>query len=332
MKQYRVLSLTDHSKHSAQNSIYALLRKMSAHVQCASVDVGSRSIQENNSFFNGENLSQLYVINVDNTFAYDSTGENFYQHKKRVNPIDYDIIFMRLPRPISDEYLYQLKNNFPHKIFINDPSGIILTSNKKFLLNFQELCPPIALCQNIQDVLDFSKNQEIVLKPLKEYGGTGILRIAGSVLFNGTDKHDTVSYLKTIESNLHHEGYLAMRFLKNVSAGDKRLIVVDGQILASSLRLPPKDSWICNVALGGISIASQATAYEQTIVNQINPILKSNGILMYGVDTLLDDNHKRTLSEINTLSIGGFPQAEVQTGLEIIKMTLDKIFNYADQQ
>ena len=54
------------------------------------------------------------------------------------------------------------------------------------------------------------------------------------------------------------------------------------------------------------------------------------GVLIYGVDTLVDDNGLRTLSEINTLSIGGFPQAEQQTGKPIIKMLIDKIFEYAD--
>jgi glutathione synthase len=200
------------------------------------------------------------------------------------------------------------------------------------LLNFQDVCPPIKLCHSVEEILEFANYHELVLKPLKEYGGKGILRLNKHELQDGDKKYDSETYLKSIETYIQKEGFLAMKFLKNVKQGDKRLIVVDGDIMAASLRMPADGSWLCNVAMGGTSVKTVPDDREIQIIERINPYLKENGILMYGADTLVDDNGDRILSEINTLSIGGFPQAEMQTKRPIIKITIDKIFKYADVQ
>jgi glutathione synthase len=126
------------------------------------------------------------------------------------------------------------------------------------------------------------------------------------------------------------EGFLAMEFLKNVSQGDKRILVLNGQILASSLRLPAEESWLCNVAQGGHSVAAEATSEEIKIIETISPKLLEAGILIFGVDTLVANDGKRILSEINTLSIGGFPQAEKQTKKPILQQTINGIIKYVD--
>ncbi|HAW03161.1 MAG TPA: hypothetical protein DCW83_00665 [Saprospirales bacterium] len=109
-------------------------------------------------------------------------------------------------------------------------------------------------------------------------------------------------------------------------------MVVGGKILAASLRIPAKGSWLCNVAQGGTSVYAEVTLQEREIINTITPKLAQYGIFIYGLDTLVADNGDRILSEINTMSIGGFPQAEAQTGRPIIKSLIDKIFEYADER
>ena len=138
------------------------------------------------------------------------------------------------------------------------------------------------------------------------------------------------SVVQAMQEEFDPEGYLAMKFLKNVSQGDKRILVVGDEVLAASLRIPAEDSWLCNVAQGGTSVAAEVSEEEYEIVRGISKKLNAEGILIYGVDTLVNDDGLRTLSEINTLSIGGFPQAEQQTGKPIIKRMIEKIFDYAD--
>ena len=331
MKTYRTLVLTDHRGHSNQNSIYAILREMLKHPQCTQIDIASRGLSSNDRFFEMMQVESLFGTTVNAGFDYIAEGDDYVLGLKQLNVDDYDLVFLRLPRPISDEFLLWICDIFAQAVIINDPTGIIATSNKKFLLNFPSVCPDIRLCTSIDDVIDEFNKYPIVLKPLKEYGGRGLLKINSDQLDDGSTTHNTKEYLKTIETQLKSDGYLSMRFLKNVNQGDKRILVVDGEVMAASLRLPAKDSWLCNVAQGGTSIPAEVTNQELEIVKTIKPKLKEAGIFMYGVDTLVDDDGIRVLSEVNTLSIGGWPQAEEQTGRPLIKSMISKLFQYADR-
>lgn len=332
MRKYRVLVLTDHKNHTVENSVYAMLNQMIQHEKCSSVYIASRAKSVNDSFFKDLNFSSLFAHIVDESFKYSEEGAFFLQNIENVKPTDFDIIFLRLPRPVSDEFLTKLKIEFPNTYFVNDPMGIIKCSSKAYLLRFPDLCPPMRICSSVEEILNFSKQYDLVLKPLREYGGRGILKITGNIISDGKLEYDLKSYLVNIESYIIKESYLAMKFLKNVKQGDKRIIVVDGEIMAASLRMPPDNSWLCNVALGGRSIESEANAEEINLIKEIEKPLRDEGILIYGVDTLVDDNNKRILSEINTLSVGGFPQAEQQIGKPIIQLTLNKIFANAGQK
>ena len=98
--------------------------------------------------------------------------------------------------------------------------------------------------------------------------------------------------------------------------------------MGASLRLPAKESWLCNVAMGGTSNFSEADEDELEIVRRVNPILSKMGIVMYGLDTLVDDDGKRVLSEINTTSIGGLPQIAKMTQQPLVEKAIDLIWAY----
>lgn len=330
--KYRVLVLTDHRGHSTENSIYALLQQMRIHPRCVEIMIASRGAKLNDAFFRDPSSEILYAAPVTSDFAFSKAGQIMLNGQVQVYPHEFDVVFLRLPRPVTDQFLLQLEEVFAGQVIINRPSGIVRTSNKAFLLELSEVCPPIRLVHSVAEVLAFAQEFPIVLKPLREYGGKGIIKIKGNQLDDGSRIHDADSYLQEMAPVLQTEGMLAMQFLKNVSQGDKRIIVVDGNIMAASLRLPAQGSWLCNVAQGGTSIATGITAEEEAIIATIQPQLAAAGILIYGTDTLVDDQGKRVLSEINTLSIGGFPQAEKQQGRPIIQPTINKIFRYADAQ
>ena len=331
MRKYRFVALTDHSVHSGENSIYAILSELSMHPRTQSVELVTRGLSVNKSFFEGEMDASVQAYPVTSYFAFDDSGMQ-YADSHTLNWNYCDIILMRLPRPIPDLFLENLSSTFGDKLIINDPRGILKTSNKSFLLNFQALCPPIKLCISIEDIKKMASLFDIVLKPLKEYGGKGILKLEKDRIHDGEHFYDADDYLYKMESYIREEGFLAMKYLKNVHLGDKRLLVVDGEILASSLRLPIKDSWLCNVSQGGHSVSSEPDSDEIELVDKIHPVLKQAGVMIYGVDTLVGDEGHRLLSEINTMSIGGFKQAQEQSGKPIISIMLNKIFKYADEK
>lgn len=330
--KYSFLALTDHRNHSEQNSIYAILSELSTHSRCKKVAVASRGLKVNDLFFYLQANSKLMVSGVDSEFKYNEEGRSFKKDLYQASIADFDAILMRLPRPIEDAFLQWLKTENPDKVIINDPEGIIITSNKSFLLNFPDLCPPMKIVDNIEDIKTLASNYPIVLKPLKEYGGKGLIRISDGKVNDGSSDHELSTYFDKYSDKYIGIDYLAMQYLKNIDQGDKRIIVVDGEIMGASLRTPLVGSWLCNIAQGGTSTASSPDVDEINIIKSINPVLKKHGILIYGVDTLVDNNGKRVLSEINTLSIGGFPQAQKQSGKPIIKNTLNKIINYLDEQ
>ncbi len=326
MEKFKLLILTDHTNHSEENSLYSLALAMRKHSSCESVDIASRGNEENDVFFGKQNSKEIFITSVDENFGF-RDGANFQKVKLvKVLLEKYSVIWLRMPPPLSQDFLSFLADNFSDKIIINDPHGIHVTGSKEFLINFPELSAPLQICRSIEDVISFKKQFPIVLKPFRDYGGKGIVRIDKDKVWEGKQETSFAEFVKKNEGKSLE--YLGVKFLKNVSQGDKRIIVVNGKIIGASLRMPKKGSWICNVAQGGSSQLSEVDEAERKIVKTINPHLSKMGIVMYGVDTLMGDNGVRVLSEINTTSIGGVPQIAQQTGKPLVEKTVDLICKY----
>jgi len=330
-RTYRFLVLTDHRTHSQENSLYPLVAMLATHPACAEVRVASRGIFRNDPFFNGQAGAPIWATSAGPGFLFEPGGV-FFEKGDPLTVPDFDVVLLRLARPLSDFFLHFLSYSFPETLFINDPIGIARTGNKSFLLEFPDLCPPMRLCHSPEEALAFASAHPIVMKPLKEYGGKGIFRITGREVQTGRESLPAPEFLESIRAPLEKEGYLAMKYLKNVNRGDKRILVVNGKILASALRLPARDSWLCNVAQGGYSVAAVANPNERKIIQRLIPVLREQGVVIFGADTLSNDRGKRVLSEINTLSIGGFPQAQEQTGRPILKQTIRLLMQYIDER
>ena len=114
--------------------------------------------------------------------------------------------------------------------------------------------------------------------------------------------------------------------------GDKRTIVANGQILGSTLRLPAPGSWMCNVAQGGMAIPAEVDPDDRKIASRLIPLLGGLGVIFFGFDTLVDDDGRRTLSEINTLSVGGLPQIADFTGKPIVKDAAQLLWEYVKSE
>ena len=326
MKKFKLLVLTDHSNHSAENSLYALVQSMRNHPRCAQIDVASSGNEINQFFFERLIPKWIFVNRVLDDFSFHPKGKYFQENTRRENLAFYDIIWLRMPPPLSKAFLAFLAQVFPHQLIINHPDGIYQTGSKEFLINFPELCPPMQICRTIAEISQFKSRFPIVLKPFRDYGGKGIVRIDGNTVWDGKIQKTFTEFAKQYQEK--PIPYLGVKFLKHVGQGDKRIIVINGQILGASLRLPAKDSWICNVAQGGSSNKTDVSKEEVVIIEKIDPILAKMGIVMYGVDTLVGDEGRRVLSEINTTSIGGLPQIAQMEGKPLVKQATDLIWAY----
>ncbi|WP_116125225.1 RimK family alpha-L-glutamate ligase [Lewinella sp. IMCC34183] len=318
MKHLSFLVLTDHSGHSDQNSLYSLVNTLRLDPRCAHVDVASRGDAQNAEFFAGGG-AQVRGFRVTGPLSYRSDGGAFRTADRQLDPKDYDVVWLRLPHPIAPAFFTWLEQvaapaaGGSGPLVVNRPRGTLTTGDKSFLLNFPDLTPPVRLVTDEAEAREFAGEFPIVLKPLRAYGGHGIVRM---------DHPDA-----SVQADWSAP-YLAMKFLRNVSQGDKRILIVNGRILAASLRIPPPGEWLCNVAQGGRSVAADVEPEEEAMIAELAPVLLHHGICFAGVDTLVNDDGRRVLSEINTLSIGGFPQAQVQSGRPILQQAIDELFSY----
>lgn len=328
MMSYRILILTDHLAHSKENSIYSLASALRKHPQVQYLHVASRGNPANNKFFYDFTSTELEVFEVKKNINYQKSGKQFLVRNLHNNLRYYDVVLLRLPRPIPDRFFDYLAEQFNVNHIINHPKGIEEVGSKAFLLNFPTITPPAKLCLTVEEIKGFGAAFPIVLKPVESYGGQGIVKLENGIVYDKDQQFSLAEYLPMLEKQLALGGYLAMKFLKNVSQGDKRIVVVNGEVIGASLRLPTKDSWLCNAAQGGSSHFAVADEDELEMVNIINDKVQSKGIVMYGMDTLVDDDGKRVLSELNTLSVGGIKQIAKLSKQPLVEKTATLIMKY----
>lgn len=323
---YKILVITDHFTHGEGESIYPLLKEMRRLAVCSRLDVASRGNSGNRPFFHKHTSSEVYVP-VDDLFEYDIEGKSFVTNTVKRSIQNYDLVFLRIDRPYTQAFVEHLTKVFPQDRILNQPEGMKITGSKEFLLRFPELCPPIQLCTKVEDVEALKNKYPIVLKPLENYGGNGLIKIEeDSVLYEGSTY--AYSEFKPILSRMIGQRYLAMKYLRRVLEGDKRVIVVNGKIMGATLRMPPPNSYICNLSQGGCTEFAEPNDHERHIARVISPVLKEHGIAVYGFDTLVDDDGRRVLSEINTLNVGGLLQAERHSGRPVIQESSQAIWEF----
>jgi glutathione synthase len=326
--KYNMLVVTDHATHAETNSVYQLSQVMKKDPRCQQLWVCSRGLEVNQDFFNGEASAPIYASAVTPDFDFDPEGRFFHESPELLSREKIDAILIRLPQPVDDTFLYSLQSIVSPNRIINSPAGIVETATKAFLLNVSYLCPEPVMCHSIEQALQLSREKEIVLKPLHAYGGRGMVRLSRAYCWNENTRLP-VDRLSTFLTEAHFP-MLSMTFLKNVTMGDKRTIVVNYQVLGSALRMPAPGSWMCNVAQGGHAVAAEPDEEEQIIERTLTPLLHRKGVIMYGFDTLVGDDGRRVLSEINTLSIGGLVPLESLTGKPVLKRAAGLLWDHIE--
>jgi len=299
----KVLVLTDHSKHTATNSLYAIVRAMLVHPTVSAVRVASRGTAANAKFFACAKTDHLYAMEADSNFAFDIDGAGFGESRLLKTPVVWaDGVVLRIPHPVPSNWFTYLENSFMGTPVVNKPSGIAATTPKSWLLNVAELCAPMKMCHTPVQVTAFAKTRDAVLKPLEGYGGKGVVRIMSQTVEIDGKSISLKDWPNQPEAQFP---YLAMEYLPRVVEGDKRIVVVGDRVLGAALRIPADGQWLCNVSQGGRAELAILSASEEHIVATLRPKMKELGVVMYGIDTLMGNQGHRVLSEVNTMSIGG---------------------------
>jgi glutathione synthase len=270
----------------------------------------------NNEIFysKGEIFCNCQEIAISNISLKKYTEGN----KQQIQLNNFQIIFIRKNPPFDLTYLtitHLLSSIDQNKtLIINNPSIFQTSSEKILTLNFKEFIPETLITNDFNEAEKFlHQNKTIILKPIYNYSSNDIF------LININDMN-----FKQIFDNLLQKYYnchmFVQKFIKNVTKGDKRILILDEKILGSFLRIPKKNSILSGTVHGSEIQLSSISDQEHKICKKIIEFLKKNDIYFAGIDVI--DEH---LTEINFTSPTGLPILNELTNIDHGQIAWDVI-------
>lgn len=229
-----------------------------------------------------------------------------------------DGIIMRKDPPFDMEYVYstyllEAMENEKCQVF-NRPQSIRDFNEKLAITKYPQFIAPTLVTADIETIKPFiQEHKEVVLKPLDGMGGSSVFR-------SRPDDPNLGVILETL-SELGNRTIMIQKFIPQISAGDKRVLVIDGEPVPYSLaRIPQGSDHRGNLAAGGRGEAMVLTDREREISNALGQELSAKGLLLVGLDIIGD-----YLTEINVTSPTCMREIQDQTGFDVPKMFIDSI-------
>lgn len=230
---------------------------------------------------------------------------------------DFDIIWMRKDPPFNLDYIYATYSlslaDSSKTLIINDPKGIRESNEKFYTMYFPEVIPQSVISKDITKLNWFLEEVggEMVVKPLDGYGGEGVFYIKSG------DKNANV-ILESV-TQFGKQFVLAQKFIKKVSEGDKRIILLNGQPIGAVLRVARKNGeFRCNFHSGGSPEKSELTHRDYKICKTISKRLVADGLYFVGIDVV-----GGYLTEINTTSPTCVQEINMLNGVNLESQVID---------
>lgn len=229
---------------------------------------------------------------------------------------DWDVVWLRQDPPFDMGYItstHLLDMIHPETLVVNDPFWVRNYPEKLLVLEFQDLTPPTTIARDIDTLKAFKeKHKDIILKPLYGNGGAGVFRL---------DAHDrNLNSLHELFTGINNEPLIAQKFLPDVAAGDKRVILVDGVPVGGINRVPAKGETRSNMHVGGRPEKISLTTRDLEICERIGPLLREKGQIFVGIDVI-----GGMLTEINVTSPTGIMELDRFDGTNVAGLIWDAI-------
>lgn len=229
-----------------------------------------------------------------------------------------DLVLARKDPPVDEQFIYDtmvLEAAQAEGVRVaNDPRGLRDCNEKLYALQFPQCCAPTLVARDAAELRRFvAEAGEVVLKPLDGMGGRGVFRShAGDANLN--------VILETLTANGHRFA-IAQQFIPAITAGDKRILVIDGEPVPYALaRIPQGDDFRGNLAAGGKGVGVPLSERDRWIAAQVAPDLRRRGLRFVGLDVIGD-----WLTEINVTSPTCVRELDRQFGLNIAGLLFDRL-------
>ncbi|MGD9264551.1 MAG: glutathione synthase [Lysobacterales bacterium] len=249
----------------------------------------------------------------------DNDHDWFTLQAARMRPVDeLDTVLMRRDPPFDMNYIYatymlELAEN-AGTLIVNRPQSLRDANEKFFITHFPQCCVPMVISDRSAVIREFISQQgRCVVKPLDGMGGDSIFQV------NRDDPNLNV----ILETITRHEStpVMAQRYIDEITAGDKRILMVDGEAVEYALaRLPGEGDFRGNLAKGGSGKGVELSDRDRWICAQVAPELKARGILFAGLDVIGD-----WLTEVNVTSPTCIRELDAEFGLNIAGQLFDAI-------
>ena len=226
-------------------------------------------------------------------------GDHFTMGERRRIDLakDIDIVLMRQDPPFHLGYISAallLDRLEGQTLVSNDPREVINAPEKMFVLDYARFMPPTLIARELADIRDFQrKHGAVVVKPLHGNGGKAIFKIDAD--------GGNLSALSEVFNQTWPEPHMVQPFLPEVSEGDKRIVLIDGEFAGAINRKPGEGEFRSNLAQGGYAEAATLTPTEEEICAAMGPELKRRGLVFVGIDVI----GGKWLTEINVTSPTG---------------------------
>lgn len=243
-------------------------------------------------------------------------GTLTYDIKNKIN-VDlenFNAIFIRQDPPYDMKYISNtyLLEKLKKPMVINNPSELRNFPEKHIMMNFPDLTPSTIISSDVEVLIKFiEKNNEVILKPAYGNGGLGIVKVDAS-------KKNIKNFLSKYINQFSNNPIIAQRFLKNYIKGDKRVILINGNVKGSVLRVPKKNSIKSNFHAGGSAVKTSLNKKEKLICQKIKNFLINKRLYFVGID-IIDG----FLTEINITSPTGIQEINRLDGVNIEKSIID---------
>jgi glutathione synthase len=234
----------------------------------------------------------------------------------RTDLSEMDVVLLRQDPPFDMNYItttHILERIHPATLVVNDPAWVRNSPEKIFVTEFPDLMPETLITKDPLEVAAFRREHgDIIVKPLYGNGGAGV--------FHLLEADRNLSSLLEMFGQMFREAYIVQRYLKEVRAGDKRIMLIDGEPVGAINRVPAEHDSRSNMHVGGRAEPIGMTEREREICARIGPALKERGFLLVGIDVIGD-----YLTEINVTSPTGIREVKRFGGADIAALFWDAV-------
>jgi glutathione synthase len=247
----------------------------------------------------------------------DDPHDHFDLHDPRVVDLeDMDVVLLRQDPPFDMGYItttHLLERIHQKTLVVNDPAHVRNAPEKIFVLDYQDLMPPTMVTRSLDEVKAFrEKYRDIIIKPLYGNGGAAVFRLPWGD-----------SNLASLVEMFHlswREPFMVQQYRDEVRQGDKRIILVDGELAGAINRVPAPDEARSNMHVGGRAEPVELNDRDREICARLGPELRRRGLLFTGIDVI-----GPFLTEINVTSPTGIRQVKAFGGNDIAAMIWEAI-------